>query len=222
VDNQIYSVRGHADWEPSVIMYDLLAKQFYDMPSFPGGNWFAIEGVTFSIGGAGYAGLTFNSKELWRFKPSVSLAWERISDFPGKAMYEALALSNSKAAFIIGGKDTVSSSNETWGYDPLNDSWERRADYPGNGSNYLTGFVINDKLYVGSGMDAEGKSHKDFWEYDPATNYWIRVADFIGRRYLMYSFSLDNKGYSGAGFESVCDDCGGDKVFYDLWKFELQ
>ena len=96
------------------------------------------------------------------------------------------------------------------------DSWIPKAGYGGGNRSYAVSFVINNKAYVGTGLDAAG-SVKDFWEYDPATNVWTRKADFGGAaRDAASAFAVNGKGY-------ICMGKSGDYPFTyykDLWEYD--
>src|SRR5690349_15084767 len=78
-------------------------------------------------------------------------------------------------------------------------TWTQVANFGGIERSYATGFTINGKAYVGTGLNGF-TDIKDFWEYDPATNVWTRKADFAGdARDAASAFSVNGKGYIGMG-----------------------
>lgn len=219
IGQQIYIQYKNSDRNHS--MYDLDAKQWYDLAPLPSADWQPHLGVGFSFNFAGYMGLG-TTNEVWKFE---GLSWTRMSDFPGSKILLPIALSSDEAVYIIGGYDGTSQYlNDTWRYDPQSDTWQKRAPYPGKGRVALSGFVINNKVYIGCGASnvsainqvVEGEIHKDFWEYDPATDRWTAVADFIEPRSNMYFFSAAAKGFSGSGTRSTPDWTN------DLWEFSLE
>ncbi|MBS1624068.1 MAG: T9SS type A sorting domain-containing protein [Bacteroidetes bacterium] len=107
-------------------------------------------------------------------------------------------------------------SNDLWQYDPVSNSWARKASYPGLGRGGCTSLVIGSKAYVGLGyISASSQSYRDFWEYDPDLDSWTRKADFPGtRRFAAVNFSLNGKGYIGLG--SIDTNI---KVA-DLWEYD--
>ena len=92
-----------------------------------------------------------------------------------------------------------------WEYDPSTDSWTKKADFPGGGWNYATGFSIKGKGYLGTGQDRiTADFKKDIWEYDLLNNTWIRKADFPGTpRFNATGFSIKEKGYLGFGWDGM-------------------
>ncbi len=75
---------------------------------------------------------------------------------------------------------------DCWEYDPENDKWTQKADFPGKARVKAVGVGLNGKGYVGLGYDISGSVYankydlKDFWCFDPSntTNPWTQKADF--------------------------------------------
>ena len=42
-------------------------------------------------------------------------------------------------------------------------------------------------------------AEKDFWKFDPTNNSWTQISDIPMARVGSFSFSIGNKGYTGAG-----------------------
>ncbi len=64
------------------------------------------------------------------------------------------------------------------------------------------------------GDDGTVPLKKDFWQYNPSANTWIQKTDFGGgKRTTATGFSLNNKGYIGAG-----DD--GAALHNDFWEYD--
>ncbi|MGZ3851029.1 MAG: kelch repeat-containing protein, partial [Flavisolibacter sp.] len=86
------------------------------------------------------------------------------------------------------------------------DVWIQKASFPGNGRYAATALSINDKGYMGLGLDDYGNVYGDFWEYDPASDTWSQKADFPGgARYYATGFSYAGKGYVGTGANTPGD-----------------
>ncbi|MDX1684576.1 MAG: T9SS type A sorting domain-containing protein [Saprospiraceae bacterium] len=65
---------------------------------------------------------------------------------------------------------------ELYEYDPDNDSWIERADFPGELRSAATGFAVNGKGYIGGGVNADFTgTHTDFFEYDPSNDTWKKA-----------------------------------------------
>ena len=132
--------------------------------------------------------------------------WNNTAEFEGKGRQGAVGLSfNNKgyAGLGYGYNWNYSSSeymNDFWEYNPENDSWTKKAYYPGHDREYAAGFAVNDKIYIGTGYyysNAFNESYvcKDFWEYDPLTNSWSQKNDFVEETMQAIGFSINNTGY---------------------------
>jgi N-acetylneuraminic acid mutarotase len=134
------------------------------------------------------------------------------NDFPGGPRAGAVGFSVGNKGYICGGWDFYGKYyyKDLWEYNPLNDSWIKKPDYPGKGTDYMVCFVINDKAYIGTGIN-----NNDFWEYNPITSQWSKIANFPGSaNWEMCSFTIGKKGYL----------CGG-KIPYgsnvkELWEYD--
>ena len=87
--------------------------------------------------------------------------------------------------YVISGYNTglvQSAQANTWEYDPVTDSWADLTDsapFPHPAGGFAYG-VINDKLYVAGGRDANLEVINLTWEYDPVANTYTRRADEPG------------------------------------------
>jgi N-acetylneuraminic acid mutarotase len=97
-----------------------------------------------------------------------------------------VGLAHSNGVGVIGGKVYISGGGHevyfdrfdqlpyTFAYDPLTDTWTRKANLPHRMSDGVTG-VIDGKLHVLTGVCADCSSSEPdrrFYRYDPATNTW--------------------------------------------------
>ncbi len=113
-----------------------------------------------------------------------------------------------------GGQDTYY-YKDLWEYDPLNDAWTKKADFP-NGRFRAVAFAIGNKGYVGTGYKIDTPNvSKDIWAYDPSSNTWTQKADLPNSpKVLAVGFSIGGKGYIGTG--------GTDSVQFtkDFWAYD--
>lgn len=82
------------------------------------------------------------------------------------------------------------------------EAWNQKANLGGLGRHRGTGITIGNKGYFGLGHhNGAGPNilFKDWWEFDPGTNTWSQKADYPFPTYAAASFSIDMKGYVGAG-----------------------
>ncbi|WKN33326.1 hypothetical protein PZB74_08255 [Porifericola rhodea] len=79
------------------------------------------------------------------------------------------------------------------------DGWHTLTNYPGELDQWPVGFAINNKIYVGLGLEnSSSKStvNNEWWEYDLNTNAWSQKTDFPGNVGIRATgFSIGNKGY---------------------------
>src|SRR4051812_10832172 len=77
-------------------------------------------------------------------------------------------------------------------------TWTRVADMPiaREGAN---SFVINGKVYIGGGVNAQFNFVNDFYEYDPGTNTWNQKANMPQVIGGSACFTLNGKGYMVCG-----------------------
>lgn len=94
-------------------------------------------------------------------------------------------------------------------------NWIEQSDFEGRTRASSVCFVIDDKVYVGSGYNgSDDEYYDDFWVYDPQLNFWQAVAPFPGGgRSSAVAFSVGNKGYIGTGYD-------GDDEVKDFWEYD--
>ncbi len=177
-------------------------------------------GTGFSIGDRGYIGTGYYYDDGWQLLSdfwvydSQSNTWMQKADFPGEARLNAVGLSIVDKGYIgTGGVDWDFGPwfKDFWEYNPETDSWEQKADFPGERRHGAVGFTIDDKGYVGTGY-GDYISYKDLWEYNPDTDNWAKKADFGGTaRSEAVGFSINGKGYIGTG--------RGMYLHHDFWEY---
>ncbi|TWR31674.1 hypothetical protein FPZ43_04165 [Mucilaginibacter pallidiroseus] len=175
------------------------------------------------------AALCFGCKKE-PFVPSSANAlpglWKQLADFSGKGRVRAYAFVIGGKAYMVGGTYgsgfNYSPLNDMWEYDPLADKWTKKASYPGRAAEYIRGFTINNRAYMGTGfgnLQLPSNSipqNKDFWEYDPATDTWTQKADFPGEaRENVIGFEVNGAGYMGLGTDNSYT-----KNFKDFYRYD--
>ncbi|MCO5935410.1 hypothetical protein NAF17_07645 [Mucilaginibacter sp. RB4R14] len=152
--------------------------------------------------------------------------WTRLGDFAGMGRVRSFGFTIGGKGYILGGNAASGFNSQLiddfWEYDPKTDKWTQKADYPGQAAEYIRGFAINGKGYVGTGYGQrlatpgdEIPQNNDFWEYDPATDKWTRKADFAGgERENVIAFEINGTGYMGLGTDNAYNT-----NFKDFWKY---
>lgn len=167
--------------------------------------------TSFSIGDKGYLMMGF-LKDVWEFDPA-SGKWTRKADFPGAARAWTFSFVIGNKGYIgggwIGGAETYSPFREFWEYSPANDTWTKKADYPGKGVRGAVGFSIGGEGFAGTGYgkvmteipaDEDEQYQNDFWKYNPSTDTWKKIANFPGcPRAFSTAFVIDEFAFVGTG-----------------------
>jgi Secretion system C-terminal sorting domain/Galactose oxidase, central domain len=192
----------------------ILAMPWTQKANFGGGGRTAAAG--FVIGSTAYMGTGSDGAaqyyDLWAFNPTTNV-WTQKADVEAVG-YLDIPRTNA-IGFAVNGKGYIGSGQNTSGilrdlfeYDPVANSWSKKADIPNTipAGNKGVGLSIGNKgyfltgNYVGSSME--------FWEYDPAANAgmgnWVQKAPLGGGNAIRRqpsSFSIGNKGYVGLGLD---------------------
>ncbi|MEM7572755.1 MAG: tail fiber domain-containing protein [Bacteroidota bacterium] len=163
-----------------------------------------VEGaVSFSINGKAYVGAgridEFNTitNEFWEYD-TESDSWTQKANVPGGGRWGAVGFSiNGKGYIGTGVTSGGFLSKDFWEYDPDTDSWTSIEPFP-----YLTteavSFTINNRAFV-----VGPSSSSECWEYDPMSGWIQRETLPDETRSEAFAFSLNGKGYVGAGFTGV-------------------
>ena len=129
--------------------------------------------------------------------------WIQRASCPGDARHRVAAAAVGNRGYMgLGHINAVTDIlyDDWWEYDPGTDSWTQKANYGGGPRMHPATFVINNKIYVGTGRDINLNLHQDFWRYDPVTNIWDSIAPFPGAgRRGACAFVLNGLGYVGTG-----------------------
>lgn len=99
-----------------------------------------------------------------------------------------------------------------WAFDPITETWEQKADFPGQYQGFGKGFSANNQGYVMTHTDPLG----DFWRYDNVTDSWTLLrAPNGGGNGFPAGFVADNTIYvHGGGQTGVKTDA--------FWEFDTQ
>jgi N-acetylneuraminic acid mutarotase len=166
----------------------------------------------FALGNKLYYGLGQNSSfitssQLWEFDP-VTEVWAQMASLPGLARCGATSFVLNGFGYITCGWTTTQSAtqlNDTWKYDPVNNSWLQVSNFPGSGRYTAAAFVIGNYAYVGTGYTP---LKNDFYRYDPLNDTWSPIAQAPIAIQSAAAFELGGKGYLVAGHTSsgIIDD----------------
>lgn len=173
----------------------------------------------FTIGDKGYvllgtSGFQLASLNIWEYDVNNN-HWQVKSDFPGEKRMKTLSFSANGFGYVgLGYTDTpnLNSFNDMWQYNPVSDSWDKMADFPGI-NYYFTPphFVINNKLYLTSIFNTE------VWVFDPLNNNWTALTknEYFQDIWVKEGISINNKGYF---LESIIE--AGFQRGIAIWKYD--
>ena len=104
-------------------------------------------------------------------------------------LYPAGFAINGKGYIISGySLKTKSFSREVWEFNPLNNEWLKKSEFPGEGRENAVSFVTNNKAYVCFGNKrSESEIYTDLWEYDSAQIYGLEWRIFQNK-IMAYQF----------------------------------
>jgi N-acetylneuraminic acid mutarotase len=192
-------------------------------PDFPGEARY--NAIAFSCNGKGYYGLgtTYSVDykdyvvDLWEYDPDTE-QWTQKTDFPGIPVIYSKSFVSKNKAYIGPGyfwKDSWSSFiNNLWEYDPLNNKWQQKKDFPGS-ERYIE-LAIGTKDYGYMGLGNDGSYLNDFYKYDPNKDTWELAGYYPGKgNNEIASFFIDEKLYLGMGSNNSIDS------YADFWEFDL-
>jgi N-acetylneuraminic acid mutarotase len=133
------------------------------------------------------------------------------------------------AAFSLEGKgyilsgystNTQSYSNEVWEFNPSDNSWTRKSDFPGQGRIRAISFIIDNDIYICLGDQGYGfDPFSDLWKYETLTDTWSQKANFPLDKYgLPVCFTNSGKAYVGLGLVNYND--GGGNISSKFWSYD--
>lgn len=151
-----------------------------------------------------------HAKQAVGTAPSEETSW-----IAGTPVIEGVGFSIADVGYVCVGNTNVAPEHrvqEVWEYDPLEDSWTRKADFPGAGRSGCTAVTIGAKAYVLGGYSDTYLG--ETWEYDPALDVWTQKSGCPGGgRFMPCAFAAGDRIYVGTG-------SGADGVLADFWEYD--
>ncbi len=192
-------------------------------------------GIGFSILGKGYVvlggdGIPPRYTSCWEYNP-VNDSWIQKANFPGKPRSLSSALVLNNKAYIVGGQYNDGSKNTTlsdvWEFDPKNNSWKQKKEFPGNSGWGSFNFVIDSLGYVGQGQTGITTSfpfflyNKSTWCYNPSSDTWDKVNTFNGNAVSRaIGFSLSDTGFWIGGSNANLGETVYDWFLKDIYQLD--
>ena len=116
----------------------------------------------------------------------------------------ATAFSANGKAYVVGGQAGFIGQADVWEYDPVQDSWAQKNNFPGGPRGGASAFGIGNKGYLVGGSNYTGQYFNDMWEYDPVNDSWTQKNNFPGNpREEAVGFAINGLGYCGTGYQEV-------------------
>ncbi|MEP7265529.1 MAG: hypothetical protein ABI772_13570, partial [Bacteroidota bacterium] len=155
-----------------------------------------------------------SAQSLYAFSPLLN-SWISKAAYPvNPAPQDCFGFAIGNKGYVVGGWNG-STQDDCYEYDATNDSWTQKTSFPGGNRSGITGFVIGNLAYVGTGF-FNGGYYTDFYSYDPSNDTWALRTAFPGAARCSGSgFSIGNYGYMGIGYD-------GANFFHDFWKYDPQ
>ena len=161
--------------------------------------------VSFIINGTIYVGMGYNSarerlNDWWSYSIDTN-EWTKLDDFPGEGRtFVTTFILGSKGYFCMGNTESPENSyiesNELWEFDSQTNVWSKKSNFTGIFRDSPVALVVDDKAYMGTGINNGITTLSDFYQYDPTVDEWSPLADVIGEpAYGFGAFSLKGKGH---------------------------
>lgn len=172
-----------------------------------------LDPISFTLNNKGYYGLGYNKTTFWEYDPTKDTFTQKAS-FPKPVAAFPISFTANNKGYVLFVDDHYSTAggiwindtiNELWEYNPENDAWIRKADFPGFKRSNGTALSINDKGYILGGVywkDSWDYYPQDVWEFDPLVNTWTQKAELNWSHQTQaqcLGFSHNGKGYFGIG-----------------------
>ena len=127
--------------------------------------------------------------------------WSKKADMPTATSLHSASVVDGKI-YAIGGTDNLYGWADYWStvivYDPLMDTWTRKADMP-TGRARLSTSVVDGKIYAIGGSPNRDAEVSTVEVYDPATDTWTTKADMPRARNWLSTSVVNDKIYAIGG-----------------------
>jgi len=154
----------------------------------------------------------------WLAQAQPSLSWQKLSTAPMTPRVDFGFFTIDSDFYMIGGIDSaLHSYHDVWRYHIPSNQWMQMDTFPGGDIAETTGFSINKKGYICTGIYIDSFQSplcgSLFWEYDPSIDKWTRKADFPGdTREQADAIAYGGNGYLGLGYNCSV-------MLRDLWRY---
>ncbi len=197
--------------------YDPGSNSWMQKADYPTGPRLSPFG--FSIGNKGYVGCGLDQNlyvqsDVHEYNP-VTNTWTTKASWIGTPIFGGSSAVVNNIGYVMCGDDWDLGywrHNEVYSYNPANNSWTFTTTFPADGRRDPCAFVVNNKIYVGTGSDNTYTDVGDWYEFNPANGVWTTKANFAGSpRSQAVAFGVNGKGYLGTG---------GQMDVQDFWEYD--
>jgi N-acetylneuraminic acid mutarotase len=181
--------------------YDPILNSWTQVASSPVtrhiGYAFVIDNIAYVGGGLDANQFNSPKSSFYKYNGKAN-TWTTISGIP-TASFGGVAWSSADKGYVCMGYNGSSNITELWEYDPVNDNWTQKTDFPGSSRGTGVAFSIGNKAYIGSGFDGSS-FYDDFYCYNSDSDTWTQVSSFpAGVFEGGSSFTVGKTGYVVGG-----------------------
>lgn len=199
------SSRGEDKYYNDLWQYDPTTDKWSHLNNFPSTGLdmaisFVIDDVAYVALGR-YYDQSINGYNTTTYAYEVATDnWKKMQPFPGIGRTGSVSFVANGKGYVVGGyREKEAYTNEIWCFDPQNNSWSQKNNFPLALTGCFT-FTLNGEVYVGGGYNLkENLKNTTLYKYDIDTDSW-RIA-YSDCEVLIYStgFSSGDKCYVAGG-----------------------
>ena len=187
--------------------YDPADNTWRQVASIPSVRHYAYSFVIgdFAFVGGGINGTQSTSpiSSFHKYDPSKN-KWTAIKSLT-KGLFGGRAFASGGKGYIVMGYNGTAYVKNFFEYDPNNDSWTQKTNFPGTARLNCSSFSIGNNSYVGLGFDG-ATYFDDFYCYNSDSDTWHQINSFPGGGVTAATaFSAGGKGYVGGGYDGADD-----------------
>jgi N-acetylneuraminic acid mutarotase len=151
--------------------YDLESDEWIRKNDLPSNGF--IGSTSFVIDGKAYlTEMVYQTQttRLWCYDPETD-SWENKSPIPNSNKRLASGFTINGLGYVACGSSGffyTDPVNDLWEYNPANDQWTRKHNFPGYSYSGGVCFVLNDMAYLGAGRPDYTNVVRMFYQYDPS------------------------------------------------------
>ena len=205
-------------------VYGWTQKASLPAPGRYGAVSFVIGNKAYVCSGTGNGVLNF--QDMWAYD-KLTDTWSQKANMPGTSRRRTNIEVVNGIAYMMGGVHwNGGAGNNTvlgdfWSYNPATDSWTQKTNLPFGALGGAISYTIDNKIYVGIGLDVNQNQQNIWWMYEPATDSWTQKTSFPGStRIHGASFRSKDRFFFGLGITTgsvLCDDLWLYTASTDTW-----